>query len=178
MRSRTSPPPDDRPLEALGLVVRSARVKRGLTLERASTAAGVSRKQWARLEEGQNASARFIRRVAHFLDLHVLPLGHGLDLVLRDGALDLSALVRLCEELILVANRIANFAVEAALPPSERTGDAEAILSFVDSHNLGSDDEKVLNATLDRLASASHVRSRGVGSRSTKRPKQRRKRED
>lgn len=56
------------PLEAIGMIVRAARVKRGRTQQRAASEAAVSRKQWALLEKGQNVSVEFLRKVARTLE--------------------------------------------------------------------------------------------------------------
>src|SRR5215213_5158909 len=67
------------PLLALGLLVRETRIRKGLTQQRASKEAGVSRKQWVLLEQGENASAAFIQKVAAYLELRTIPLGDGLE---------------------------------------------------------------------------------------------------
>ncbi|MEO8379044.1 MAG: helix-turn-helix domain-containing protein, partial [Acidobacteriota bacterium] len=66
------------PLQACGVLVRETRIRKRLTQDRAARGAGVSRKQWALLEQGHNVSAAFLRRVAVYLELSVIPLGEGL----------------------------------------------------------------------------------------------------
>jgi transcriptional regulator with XRE-family HTH domain len=124
------------PLETFGVLVRETRLKRKLTQQRAARGAGVSRKQWALLEQGHNASALFIQKVAAYLELGLIPLGAGLQATTESGGVvDVSALFGLADELVSFAtsfaDRLRTFAVEAVLPPSERSQDADAIAEFV-----------------------------------------------
>ncbi|MDP9191107.1 MAG: helix-turn-helix domain-containing protein [Acidobacteriota bacterium] len=124
------------PLEPFGVLVRETRIKKNLTQQRAARGAGVSRKQWALLEQGHNASALFIQKVAAYLELGLIPLGEGLQATTESGdGVDVSALFGLADELVAFATsfaeRLRAFAIEAVLPESERTQDAEAIAEFV-----------------------------------------------
>jgi transcriptional regulator with XRE-family HTH domain len=124
------------PLETFGVLVRETRLKRNLTQQRAARGAGVSRKQWALLEQGHNASALFIQKVAAYLELGLIPLGAGLQATTESGDLvDVSTLFGLADELVSFAtsfaDRLRAFAIEAVLPSSERSQDAEAIAEFV-----------------------------------------------
>lgn len=120
-----------RPLAAFGVLVRATRLKKGLTQQLAANGATVSRKQWALLEQGHNASADFIRKVAAFLDLRVVPLGDNVEATLGGAGIDITMLFRLADELIELstafAERLRTFALDAAMPPSERGADARAI---------------------------------------------------
>jgi transcriptional regulator with XRE-family HTH domain len=125
------------PLGAFGHLVRGTRVKKGLTQQRAADGAGVSRKQWALLEKGENVSAVFIQKVAAYLDLREIPLGEGLEASTGGGGIDLTALIHLVDEFekfaVVFAERLRTFAYEAAMPRSERSENAEAIAGFVAS---------------------------------------------
>ena len=130
------------PLRALGALVRATRINKGLSQQQAAARAGVSRKQWALLEGGHNASAEFIQKVATFLDLHLVPLGDELEATLgAGGGGDVTALFELADALVtvttIVVERIRAFALEVAMPPSQRGVDASAISGLLG----GRDDE-------------------------------------
>lgn len=154
--SRKLPTP---PLHAFGLLVRETRIKKGLTQQRAAAGAGVSRQQWALLEKGQNVSAAFMTAVATFLNIQSVPLGAGLEATTGSGGIDVGALISLADDLVLFANayaeRLRAFAVEAALPPSERTRDAAAELeAFIANRREAVDakDARRLSQTIEGLA--------------------------
>lgn len=124
------------PLETFGVLVHETRLKKQLTQQRAARDAGVSRKQWSLLESGHNVSALFIQKVAAYLELGLIPLGNGLQATTESGGgVDVSALFDLADELVsfatTFAERLRGFAIEAVLPASERSQDAEVIAEFV-----------------------------------------------
>ena len=142
------------PFQSLGFLIQAARTKRGLTQHDAARGAGVSRKQWSRLEQGHNVSVLFLRKVAAYLDLTELPLGDGLRGTTGAGAFDVAVLMRMSDELAAVVEQLRAFALDAALPPSERTHDAAAIASFVEkSGRLAPAHAPDLRQALQRLAS-------------------------
>ena len=139
------------------MLVRETRIKRDLTQQRASRGAGVSRKQWALLEQGENASAEFIQKVARYLDLRVIPLGDKLEARFGIDGVDVSGLFGVADDLMalatILADRIRSFAVDAALPPSER-GDSQAIASLVSTRadDVAEDAANRLRRTMQTLA--------------------------
>ncbi|HUP61366.1 MAG TPA: helix-turn-helix domain-containing protein [Thermoanaerobaculia bacterium] len=144
------------PLEILGMVVQGTRLKRGLTQERAARAAGVSRKQWALLEKGENVSVVFLRKVARSLGLDSVPLGEELEGSMTGGAsaLHVPALLHLCDEMLALVERMRILTFDAVLPPSERTGDAAAISAFLENREqLSAADAARLNRSLQRFTS-------------------------
>jgi transcriptional regulator with XRE-family HTH domain len=170
------------PLAALGVVVRETRIQKHLTQQRAARGAGISRKQWALLEQGHNISAVFIQKVATFLELSVIPLGEGLHATTETGGgVDVAALFSLADELVSFATRFADrlrgFAMEAVLPQSERGHDAEAIAAFIArTKDLGPDDSRRLTHAIHDLAADVTVRERPTV-RQANRASKRRKRE-
>jgi transcriptional regulator with XRE-family HTH domain len=146
------------PLEAFGMLVHETRVRKNLTQQRAAREAGISRKQWALLEEGHNLSAVFIQKVARYLELSVIPLGEGLQATTESGGgVDVTALLGLADELVAFANafaeRLRAFAIDAVLPASERTEDAEAIAGFVaNAKRRGPGGSGMVTQTIKKLA--------------------------
>jgi transcriptional regulator with XRE-family HTH domain len=144
------------PLEAFGLLVRGARARKGLTQQRAAAGAGVSRKQWALLEKGENVSAVFIQKVAAYLELREIPLGGGLEASTGGGGIDLAALIHLADVFekfaVLFAEQIRTFAYEAAMPRLERSENAEAIVSFVAGAKQLMEAPKRLTRAIEHLA--------------------------
>ena len=145
------------PLVAFGVLVRETRIRRDQTQDRAAKGAGVSRKQWALLEQGHNASASFIKKVAKYLDLTVIPLGDGLYAnVEAGGGMDVTALFTLADELTSFANGLAErlkaVAVDAVLPASERGHDAEAIEAFIRRANVPAESSRRLTRAIHDLA--------------------------
>jgi transcriptional regulator with XRE-family HTH domain len=142
------------PLEALGLLIRAARMKRRVTQQRAAKGAGVSRKQWGLLERGANVSVVFLRKVATYLDLKELPLGEGLQGTTTSSAFDAVALLHLSDDLAAIVERLNVLAIDAALPPSETRGDSAAIAAFVAGKGqLTSSDAARLERAFHRFAS-------------------------
>lgn len=142
------------PLEATGMVVRAARVKRGWTQQHAAAEAGVSRKQWALLEKGENVSVVFLRKVARSLDLQSLSLGEGLEGNLQSAGNDALAIAEIANELVTTAERLRALAFESMLPPSLRGNDAAAISDFIHAQgDLSAEDERRFNRALHRFAS-------------------------
>jgi transcriptional regulator with XRE-family HTH domain len=147
------------PLHAFGLLVRETRMKKGLTQQRAAAGAGVSRQQWALLEKGQNVSAAFMTAVATYLNIPSIPLGGGLEATTGSGGIDVGALISLADDLVLFVNayaeRLRAFALEAALPPSERSRDAAAELqAFIAKRREAVDakDSRRLSQAIELLA--------------------------
>jgi transcriptional regulator with XRE-family HTH domain len=145
-------------LQAFGVLVRETRVRKHLTQDHAARGAGVSRKQWALLEQGHNVSAAFLRKVAVYLELSVIPLGEGLQATTGSGGgVDVTALFGLADELVAFASsfaeRLRAFAIDAVLPASERGRDAEAIAAFIARvQEVASEDSKELGRTLHDLS--------------------------
>src|ERR1700682_6105070 len=83
--------------EALGIFMRNVRRVRRLTQHGAARAAGVSRRQWAHMEQGGNVSVDFLKKVAAAFGLRQIPLsgtltlthGHvdGLKLLVNDDSI-------------------------------------------------------------------------------------------
>jgi transcriptional regulator with XRE-family HTH domain len=145
------------PLTAFGTLVRETRVRKHLTQDRAAKGAGVSRKQWALLEQGHNASASFIKKVAKYLELTVIPLGEGLHASTEAGrGVNVGALFALADEITSVASgfadRLRTFAVEAVLPASERSRDADAIDAFITRTNVPDERSRPLTRAIHNLA--------------------------
>jgi transcriptional regulator with XRE-family HTH domain len=159
-------------LQAFGVLVRETRARKHLTQERAARGAGVSRKQLALLEQGHNVSAAFLRKVAIYLELSVIPLGKGLQATTGSGGgVDVTALFGLADELVAFAasfaDRLRAFAIDAVLPVSERGRDAEAIAAFIARvKEVASTDSKELGRTLHGLSAGGVARksstARGV----------------
>lgn len=173
----------DLPLVAFGALVRETRTRRHQTQSHAARGAGVSRKQWALLEQGSNASASFIKKVARYLELTVIPFGDGLCANTEDGGgVNVGALFALADELALLANsfadRLRSIAVEAVLPASERGHDADAIEAFVRRANVPAESSRPLSRVIHDLA-ADVGASQSVAARgnSTTRVVKRRKRQ-
>ncbi len=168
------------PLLAFGVLVRETRTRSRQTQDRAARGAGVSRKQWALLEQGHNASASFIKKVARYLQLTVIPLGDGLRANTEaGGGVDVAALFALADELTSFAtgfaDRLKAFAVEAVLPASERSHDADAIEAFVARTNVPADSSRTLTRAIHDLAAdvgaAKPIAARGNTNRVVKRRK-------
>lgn len=145
------------PLVAFGVLVRETRVRKGQTQDRAAKGAGVSRKQWALLEQGHNASASFIKKVAKYLELTVIPFGEGLHANTETGGgVDVAALFALADELTSFAagfaDRLRAFAVDAVLPASERSHDADAIEAFITRTNVAAESSRPLTRAIRDLA--------------------------
>jgi transcriptional regulator with XRE-family HTH domain len=163
------------PLEAFGRLVHETRLRKNLTQQRAAREAGISRKQWALLEDGHNLSAVFIQKVASYLELSVIPLGEGLQATTESGGgVDVTALFGLADELVAsataFAERLRAFAMEAVLPASERSGDAEAIARFIARTKEGaSEDSKQLSRAIHDLAADGVVRNGAVPRESARR---------
>ena len=161
MKKPANPP--ELPLLAFGNLVRQTRSQKGLTQLRAARGAGISRKHWAAIEQGQNVSAVYMMRVASYLDLSVIPLGSDLRAMTQDGSgVDVSVLFALADEILTFATTIADklraIAIDAALPPSERTRDADAIAAFVDQTSDISDERSTqLSRAFRDLATAKPV---------------------
>ena len=119
------------PLELLGLVVQGTRLKQGLTQQRAAKAAGVSRKQWALLEQGENVTVVFLQKVMRALGLKQFPIAEDLSATTSIQGINVDQLLRLCAELTGLIGRVELLAFEAAVPASERTGDAAAIDAYL-----------------------------------------------
>lgn len=141
-------------LPAFGVLVRETRIRKRLTQDRAARGAGVSRKQWALLEQGHNVSALFLKKVAVYLELSVIPLGQGLQATTGSGdGIDVAALFDLADELVSFAERLRGFAIDAVLPASERGHDAEAIAAFITRvKDVAAEDSKQLGRTLHDLS--------------------------
>jgi transcriptional regulator with XRE-family HTH domain len=145
------------PLKLVGSVIQGARLKLGLTQQRAAKLAGVSRKQWALLEKGENVSVVFLLKVMRALGLTQCPIADDLEVTSSPrGGIDADEVLRLAAELTLLGERLERLAFDAVLPPSERAGEAAAI----DAYLRGSDDlppaaQARLKETLHRVASDS-----------------------
>jgi len=151
------------PLVSFGVLVRETRTRKCLTQERAARGAGVSRKQWALLEQGHNVSAVFIQKVAAYLELGTIPLGDGLHATMDSGGVEVTALFALADELVTFAatfaERLRGFAIDAVLPASERSHDAEAIAAFITGmKGVAAEDSKRLGRAIQDLSSEGAVR--------------------
>ena len=144
------------PLELAGLVVRNTRLNQGLTQQRAARLAGVSRKQWALLESGENVSVVFLQKVMRSLGLTQCPIAEQAEATSSIRGINVDELLQLCGELALLLQRFERLAFEAALPLSERSGDAAAIDSYLrDTDDLPSDVIARVRSILRRTASDS-----------------------
>ena len=144
------------PLKLVGSVIQGARLKLGLTQQRAAKLADVSRKQWALLEKGENVSVVFLLKVMRALGLTQCPIADDLEVTSSTSGIDADEVLRLAAELTLLGERLERLAFDAVLPPSERAGDAAAI----DAYLRGGDDlppavQARLKETLHRVASDS-----------------------
>jgi transcriptional regulator with XRE-family HTH domain len=119
------------PLELVGQVIHGTRLKHGLTQQRAAKLAGVSRKQWALLEKGENVSVVFLQKVMRSLGLKQCPIAEDLEATSSTRGVDGDELLRLSAALALIVQRIERLAFETVLPPSERAGDAAAIDAYL-----------------------------------------------
>jgi len=154
------------PLEQLGLLFREKRRQKGFTQQHTARGAGVSRKQLAALERGENVSVVFIQKVATFLRVTEVPLGEGI--IARAGApaaADVQQLLRIADDLLaavsVIADRIREVAVDAVLPPAEQaSGDAHVIAELVDEvGQLAADDAVHLVRAMENLASGDIART-------------------
>ena len=151
-----------RPLHFIGLVIRAARRKRGLTQQRAAKAAGVSRPQFARLEDGFNVSVVFLQKVLRSLDI-AIAIGEGRPIAnVSLPTESIEVLLQFADDLSAFADRARVIAFEAALPSSGR--DASAITAFVLEHAASSPD-----ADASRLARAMQQMTRDVESTRSRR---------
>lgn len=162
------------PLEAFGRLVHETRLRKNLTQQRAARGAGISRKQWALLEQGHNLSAVFMQKVASYLELSVIPLGEGLQATTESGGgVDVTALFGLADEMAAFATafaeRLRAFAIEAVLPASERSRDAEAIARFIARTKESAEDSKQLSRAIHDLAADGVVRNAPVPRESARR---------
>ena len=139
------------PLESLGALVRNARLARQMSQHRASKAAGVSRRQWALLEQGGNVSVAFLLKVLRSLNLRIALDGQVT--LAASGNADVFALVSMTEEFAELVERLRVFAMDAAMPPSMR-GDAAVLGEFARDHlDLSEEEAARLDRTLGRAAS-------------------------
>lgn len=143
------------PLESLALIIRSARNAAHLTQHGAAKLAGVSRRQWALLEQGGNVSVVFLLKVTRSLglELSVVPRADSAASSGASGNLDVLQLLRMSEDLVAFSDHLRSFAIDAAVPPSVH-GDAAAVDAFVAAHeHLTADAAGRLDVTLGRVAS-------------------------
>lgn len=126
-------PTPEEGLSSLGAFMRAARVARGINQARAAREARVSRKQLALLENGSNVSVKFLLRLARYLELDTLPLDGRVRIVAGELGLNVLELLRHLELLAAIVEHLREFAVQAALPPSERgtLKDTLALRDFV-----------------------------------------------
>lgn len=142
-------PTPDEGLVSLGAFVRAARTARGITQVQAAREAKISRKQLALFEKGGNISVKFLLRLARYLELDTLPLDGQVSIVSGRAGLDVVELLRTIEFVGALVAYLRQFAVQAALPPSERgkLEDTLALRDFV-ARQLGDE------AGTQRLAAA------------------------
>jgi transcriptional regulator with XRE-family HTH domain len=135
------------PLHSIGLLVRAARERRGLSQERAARAAGVSRQQWSRLEQGENVSVEFLDTVARSIGL-AITIGDQRETAVSSSHVPSShidALLLLADGFTSLVNQLRLVAFEATVPLSAR--DAAAIATFISSRKDLSPDERTRLAT-------------------------------
>lgn len=126
-------PTPEEGLASLGAFVRAARTARGINQARAAREAKVSRKQLALLEKGGNVSVKFLLKLARYLEVDALPLDGQVRLVAGEVGLNVVELLRYVEFLATLVQHLHGFAVQAALPPSQRgtLKDTLALREFV-----------------------------------------------
>ncbi len=126
-------PTPEEGLVSLGAFLRAARTARGINQARAAREARVSRKQLALLEKGGNVSVKFLLRLARYLEVDTLPLDGRVSIVAGELGLNVLELLRYLELLAALVEHLREFAVQAALPPSERRTlkDTLALREFV-----------------------------------------------
>lgn len=155
-------------LDSLALVVRNARVAKGWSQQRAAKKAGVSRRQWAALEHGDNVTVAFLAKVVDVLELPHVPIGtKGARAVPVSAMVDALQLFMLADTMSSSIGELAgklaghieelrSFAVTLLMPASEQRGDASAIEAYVrDRANIKSvsPTDTNLDVALRRLAS-------------------------
>jgi transcriptional regulator with XRE-family HTH domain len=88
------PPRDLAPFYELGQAIKEARNARGVTQRELAENAGMSLRQVALVEAGENVSLSFIEKIVDYLDIRELPLGRALVRVKRGEAKKLNALAK------------------------------------------------------------------------------------
>jgi transcriptional regulator with XRE-family HTH domain len=137
-------------IEQLGGMIRAARKARGYTQQEVADGADVSRAQLADFEKGANVSLLFLLKIARFLDISNLSLTGGVEVTTTATGIDVVHLFRLLDLLNVTIEEVRSGIVDAAFPPSERSGnlrDTPVLKAFFEKH--GGDDRG-----LARLAAA------------------------
>lgn len=140
---------------ATGLFVKNARLQKGWTQQQAADRAGVSRRQLAAFEAGENVTFDTFEKIVAALELTEVPIAGGATRALTmSGAIDVAALVQVADTLTALADRVREIAVASLLPHQVRRGDAAAIAAFLDeSAGLPAEDMAHVGNALRRFAS-------------------------
>jgi transcriptional regulator with XRE-family HTH domain len=113
----------------LGLFVREARRRKGLTQASAAKRAGVSRRHYASLESGANVTLGVLKKVAPILEITEIPLGGNLKVVEVSAAMEV--ILDAAEEIAKQADRLRLLGVSLAIRPRAEMPDTELTTDFV-----------------------------------------------
>jgi transcriptional regulator with XRE-family HTH domain len=135
----------------LGNFVKAARVRKGYTQSKAAALAGISRRHFASIENGENVSVALLIQIAHALDLTDIPIGGAVTLVQASTVMNM--VLDIVEELNKLSERLRDIGFSMALQSQNAMPDTRLaqefvadVLSGVEAHG----DE--LEATARRLA--------------------------
>ena len=124
----------------LATIVQAARRKKNLTQQRAARAAGVSRGQWAALEQGANVTVDFLRKIAPVLELAEIPIGGGLSMSCG-SPVDSMKLLAIAELIEQHAEALRHLAMASILATDRQLDDTNAMAAFVADHETMDEEE-------------------------------------
>ena len=119
--------------ETLAMFMRNARRMRHLTQHGAARAAGVSRRQWAHMEQGGNVSLDFLKKVAASLGLVQIPVSGSLTLT-QGTHVDALKLLVIADAVAEHVEGMRDLAMSSLLPSDLELVDAPAVAAFADEH--------------------------------------------
>jgi transcriptional regulator with XRE-family HTH domain len=146
-----------------GAFIRNERTKKGLTISKAATLAGVSWRYWKLMESGANVSLGILRKAAAVLDLTRVPIGGGIEVVRSEASVDAGALLDIVESFAArfmglneVVDRLRDLAVTAMVKVDPLLV-SESVRALFAGHVQVTDDEGA------RLARAAHRLAKDAG---------------
>lgn len=143
----------------LAVIIRTARVRKGLTQQAVARAAGVSRGQLANTEQGENVSVEFLQKLAPVLGLTHIAIGGGVTLTHGtpvDALQMLAALDVMAEQIEVMRGVATNF----LLSSDHELVEANAVAAFASEYDAMSEDQaRRATAATNRLASTTGTRN-------------------
>ena len=139
----------------LGAFIRSVRIRRELSQQRAADKARVSRRQWVFLEQGGNVTIEFLAKACAALDLHEVPISGGTVSIVQTPAVgDAMRLLAVGEAIAAQIEVLRDIAASMVIPrSSEGAGHAAAVNDFFAQHaEPGPEEADRIGRALRRLA--------------------------